>query len=262
MMLFVNDLHIRFFDQKAGEETVHGIDFSMQNGEFLGLCGESGSGKTLTALAIAGLVDIEKTALSGEILFEGENLLALSQKEMRKRQGKEIAMVFQEPALSLNPLRTIGWQMEEMLTVHQKLPKTARKNAVLTAMREVELDDPARIHKQYPHELSGGMRQRIMLAMALLHRPKLLICDEPTTALDEKNQDHILRLLQKMGREKGVGILFISHDLDLIGRLCSRILVMHDGRIVEQGTVEDIFAEPEHAYTKSLLQAADWEGDR
>ena len=261
-MLCVKDLRIRFFDQKAGEETVRGIDFSMQDGEFLGLCGESGSGKTLTALAIAGLTDATKTALSGEILFEDENLLHLSQKEMRRRQGKKIAMVFQEPALSLNPLRCIGWQMEEMLSVHQKMSKIERKNAVLTAMREVELDNPARIYKQYPHELSGGMRQRIMLAMALLHRPKLLICDEPTTALDEKNQDHILRLLQKMGREKGVGILFISHDLDLIGRLCSRILVMHDGQMIEQGTVEDIFATPKHPYTKSLLQAAQWEGDR
>ena len=261
-MLSVNDLHIRFFDQKAGEETVHGIDFSMQKGEFLGLCGESGSGKTLTALVIAGLMDATRTEVSGEILFEDENLLILSAKKMRRWQGKKIAMVFQEPGLCLNPLRSIGWQMEEMLSIHQKLSKLERKNAVLTAMSEVELDNPERIYKQYPHELSGGMRQRIMLAMALLHQPKLLICDEPTTALDEKNQDHILRLLQKMGREKSVGILFISHDLDLIGRLCSRILVMHDGRIVEQGTVEDIFATPKHIYTKSLLQAADWEGNR
>lgn len=258
-MLEVKNLHIRFDDQKAEEETVHGISFLMQAGEFLGLCGESGSGKTLTALSVAGLLNAERTEVSGEILFDKKKLLDLSSAEMRQIQGKQIAMVFQEPGTSFNPLRTIGWQMDEMIKIHKNLSKPKRKELVLQAMQAVELDAPSRVYKQYPHELSGGMRQRIMLAMALLHNPKLLICDEPTTALDEKNEAHILKLLQKIGKEQGLGLLFISHDLNLISTLCKRVLVMHEGKIVEQGTVEDVLKHPKEDYTKSLVAAGAWE---
>lgn len=258
-MLTINELHIRFLDQQPGNETVHGIDFSMKAGEFLGLCGESGSGKTLTALAIAGLTNPNKTQISGEILFQGVNLLTQSPMEMQQILGRDIAMVFQEPASCLNPLRTIGWQMEEMIRIHKTLPKNQRKDMVISAMEEVELENPLHIYKQYPHELSGGMRQRIMLAMAFIHRPKLLICDEPTTALDTENQNHILHLLEKIGQEKNIGILFISHDLKLISRLCHRVLVMHEGKIIEQGSSKEIFQSPKEHYTKMLVSAANWE---
>jgi len=249
-MLQVSALTVRF-----GEETaVDDISFQMEEGERLGLVGESGSGKTLTALSIMGLPR-PNSQTAGHILFEGKDLLALPPLEMRNIQGSKIAMVFQEPMTSLNPLRRIGWLVEEAMAIHTNSNRAERRQAALDAMRAVELTDPERVYRRYPHELSGGMRQRVMLAAAILMRPKLLICDEPTTALDVSTGMQILSLLHKLNQEFGVGILLISHDLGAVSRLCERALIMQDGRIVESGSVGTLFENPQAEYTAKLIDA-------
>lgn len=252
-MIDVRDLHVSF-PNKAGmlEEAVKGISFAVDDGEIVGIVGESGSGKTQTALALAGLSP-RKAKVSGEIFLDGRDLMPLSREEIRKVQGKDIAMVFQEPMTSLNPTMRIGRQVEEVLAIHQSLQKAERRELALQALRDVELRDVETVYRKYPHELSGGQRQRVMIAGAIIGTPKLLIADEPTTALDVTIQADILKLLKKLNREKGMSILFISHDLRVIRQLCDRALVMHHGHIVEQGPVEQVFCEPRDAYTKTLL---------
>ncbi len=252
-MIEVRDLHVAF-PNKAGEleQAVNGISFTVADGEIVGIVGESGSGKTQTALALAGLSP-RKAKVTGEILLDGRDLMPLTRDEIRKVQGKDVAMVFQEPMSSLNPTMRIGRQVEEVLAIHTKLTKTERRELALQALRDVELREVETVYRKYPHELSGGQRQRVMIASAIIGSPKLLIADEPTTALDVTIQAEILKLLSKLNREKGMSILFISHDLRVIRRLCGRALVMHHGHIVEQGPVEQIFRDPQDAYTKTLL---------
>lgn len=253
-MLEVKDLVIRFHD-RIGGEAVHGVSFTMDAGERLGIVGESGAGKTLTALAITKLLSDEKTTLLGSIRFLGNDMLRTSDKEMRNIRGKDIGFIFQDPVASLNPLMPVGPQIEEPLLLHTDLSKEERRERVLQAIRDVDLPDPEVTIRKYPHQLSGGQCQRVMIASALICHPALLIADEPTTALDVTVQTQILRLLKRKNEQENVGILYISHDLSLVRRLCTRVIVMYNGNIVETGSVEKIFLDPQKEYTKRLIAA-------
>lgn len=255
IILKVQDLNIEFHDHLIPETVVYDFDLTLKAGEIVGLVGESGSGKSMSALAIAGLLRRHDMKKTGQILFDGVDLLNCDRKVLRKFQGKEIGMVFQEPMTSLNPVKKIGWQVEESLRIHTQLNKEERYRRVIEALENVELQDPERVYRQYPHELSGGMRQRVMIAAAMICKPRLLIADEPTTALDVTIQAQIVKLLKRLNREEGTAILFISHDLSLVKRLCSRILVMKSGYVVESGETQQIFYHPADAYTKKLIEA-------
>lgn len=250
-VLEINHLNIEFHDHERPETVVEDVSLKIKKGEILGIVGESGSGKTMTALAVAGLLSRKDIEKSGEIIFEGKNLLTCDRKELREVQGDDIAMIFQEPMTSLNPVLKIGVQIEESLRLHTDLDKEERKKRALKLMDEVELD--AEVYDKYPHELSGGMRQRVMIAAAMICGPKILLADEPTTALDVTIQEQIVELLQKLNKEKGTTILFISHDLSLVKKLCERVVVMEDGKMVEVGLTEAIFYHPKEAYTKKLI---------
>ena len=253
-MLDIKDLRISF-PNKGMREVVHGIDLHMDEGDMLGLVGESGSGKTLTAHTIAGLVPRSVAAVSGEVNFFGRNLLECSREELRKIQGNDIAMIFQEPMTSLNPLMKVGKQIEETLKLHTNLSPAERKALAIEVMGKVDLPDPEKTYDKYPHQLSGGQRQRAMIASAFINDPKLLIADEPTTALDVTVQAQILELLVRINRTRGIGILFISHDLNVVRKVCRRVAVMQEGRIVETGLTEDVFTNPQSDYTKKLIAA-------
>ena len=254
-MLDVVDLNIEFHDSDVPETVVYDFDLHMDEGEIVGLVGESGSGKSMSALAIAGLLSRKDMTKRGSILFDGIDMLKASRDEIRKIQGDDIAMIFQEPMTALNPLKKIGWQVEESLRIHKNMTKVERKQLAIQMLKEVELDNAEEVYNKYPHELSGGMRQRVMIAAALICDPKLLIADEPTTALDVNVQDQIIDLLIKINKEKGTAILFISHDLSVVRKLCKRVLVMHDGRIDEAGSVNEVFDNPQEEYTKTLISA-------
>lgn len=262
-MLRVENLKIHFDDRELRQEVVRDITFFMEKGEILGLVGESGSGKSMTALTIAGLLKANARLDSGAVYFwhsdgparKKVNLLQLSAEEMRQLQGNEISMIFQEPMTALNPTMRIGRQVEEALCLHTKLSKEQRRERVLKVLEDVELENPEELVEKYPHELSGGMRQRVMIAAAIVCRPRLLIADEPTTALDVNTQASILALLKKLNQKYGMSILFISHNLRVVGELCHRVLVMKDGEVVEEGSVEEIFSSPRHEYTKTLIAA-------
>ena len=252
-MLDIQDLHIRFRNATEGREAVKGISLHMDEGEILGLVGESGSGKTVTAMALAGLLSHAKTELSGAIFFQGLDLLQASRETVRALRGKEIAVVFQEPMTSMDPVMRIGPQVEEALVVHTKLSAEERRARALQAMADAELPEPGTLYRKYPHELSGGMLQRAMVAAAIISEPKLLICDEPTTALDVTIQEGILNLLKKINRE--TGILFISHNLHVVRKLCTRVAVMCKGELLEEGPVDQVFYHPQADYTKGLIAA-------
>lgn len=253
VMLDVHGLRVTF--KSTGKEAVRGIDFFMKNGQRVGLVGESGSGKTVTAMAISGLIERYNVDIEGEILFNGKDLRTCSRDELRRIQGRGIGVVFQEPMTSLNPLMKIGQQIEEILVLHTKKNKEERRALVLEAMEKVGLPEPEVTYDKYPHQLSGGQRQRAMIASAFVVVPQLLICDEPTTALDVRVQAQILKLLRSLSEEYGVGILLISHDLRVIRQLCDRVAVMYKGEIVEAGPTERIFENPQHEYTKQLISA-------
>lgn len=256
MLLEVKNLNIEFYDTDPPEKAVKGISFSMEQGEILGIVGESGSGKTQTALSILQLLKSNSGISSGEILFKGKNLAGLSGRELQKIRGKEISMIFQEPMTSLNPVLTVGRQVEEGLKLHgEGFSKEQRKAKALDALGEAGLPDPEGIYGKYPHQLSGGMRQRVMIAAALVTEPELLIADEPTTALDVTVQAQILELLKEINAKHGTSILFISHDLAVIRKLCGRVLVMNQGVVVEEGEVSRVFDHPQKDYTKKLLAA-------
>lgn len=256
-ILQVNDLHIEFHDRGRAETAVEDFDLTLKAGEIVGLVGESGSGKSLSALAIAGLLNRRAMMTRrGEILFDGKNLLTCDRKSLRAVQGAEIAMIFQEPMTSLNPVLRIGVQVEEVLKIHRpEMGKEERKKKALYIMEQVGLYDTETLYNMYPHELSGGMRQRIMIAAAMIGDPKILIADEPTTALDVTIQAKIVNLLRKINEVRNTAILFISHDLSLVAQLCHRVLVMKQGRIVEEGDVTRIFEHPREPYTKELIAA-------
>ena len=255
LLLEVKDLNIEFHDHLIPETVVYDFDLELKAGEIVGLVGESGSGKSMSALAIAGLLSRRDMHKRGQILFDGLDLLTCERSKLRKIQGNEISMIFQEPMTSLNPVKRIGWQIEESLRIHTELNKEERYQKAIEMMKEVELPDPERLYRQYPHELSGGMRQRVMIAIALACNPKILIADEPTTALDVTIQAQIVELLKRMNREKQTSILFISHDLSLVKQLCERVLVMKGGYIVETGLTQEVFAHPEEEYTQRLIAA-------
>ena len=253
VMLDVHGLKVTF--KSTGKEAVRGIDFFMKNGQRVGLVGESGSGKTVTAMAISGLIERYNVDIEGEILFNGKDLRTCSRDELRRIQGRGIGVVFQEPMTSLNPLMKIGQQIEETLVLHTKKNKEERYALVIEAMEKVGLPEPEITYNKYPHQLSGGQRQRAMIASAFVVVPQLLICDEPTTALDVRVQAQILKLLRSLSEEYGVGILLISHDLRVIRHLCDRVAVMYKGEIVEAGPTERVFKNPQHEYTKQLISA-------
>lgn len=259
-MLRVENLTIHFDDRALHQEVVKQITFSMRKGEILGIVGESGSGKSMTALAVAGLLKRHAVVDAGEVYFtrrdgREEPLFSLPEQEMRKLQGNEISMIFQEPMTALNPTMRIGDQVEEALLIHTDLTKEERKKRVWKVLEDVELDHPRELWGKYPHELSGGMRQRVMIAAAIVCHPRLLLADEPTTALDVQTQESIIRLLKKLNRKYEMGILFISHNLRVVNMLCGRVLVMKDGVIVEEGQTEEIFTNPAQEYTKKLIAA-------
>ena len=253
VMLDVHGLKVTF--KSTGKEAVRGIDFFMKNGQRVGLVGESGSGKTVTAMAISGLIERYNVDIEGEILFNGKDLRTCSRDELRRIQGRGIGVVFQEPMTSLNPRMKIGQQIEETLVLHTKKNKEERYALVIEAMEKVGLPEPEVTYNKYPHQLSGGQRQRAMIASAFVVVPQLLICDEPTTALDVRVQAQILKLLRSLSEEYGVGILLISHDLRVIRHLCDRVAVMYKGEIVEAGPTERVFENPQHEYTKQLISA-------
>ena len=254
-MLQIQDLHVRFRNAPEGREAVKGISLHMDQGEILGLVGESGSGKTVTAMALAGLLSAGRTELFGQIFFEGRDLFQATREEVRALRGREIAVVFQEPMTAMDPVMRIGPQIEEALLVHTKLDQPARKAKALQAMADAELPNPEELYQKYPHELSGGMLQRAMVAAAIISEPKLLICDEPTTALDVTIQEGILTLLKKVNQEKGTGILFISHNLHVVRKLCTRVAVMCRGELIEEGPVDQVLFSPAQDYTKRLIAA-------
>ena len=256
-LLSVRDLRIAF----SGQEAVRGVSFEVAAGETLGLVGESGSGKSATSLALLRLLPAS-AAVSGSMRFaraDGvtEELLSLPEKAMRRYRGQAMAMIFQEPMTALNPVMTVGRQIGEALLAHApRMPRREVRERVLAAMREVALPDPERRMEDYPHQFSGGQRQRIVIAMALINKPRLLIADEPTTALDVTVQAQILELLKDLKREHGLSMLFISHDLAVVAQVADRVAVMRDGEIVEQGSVAQVLTRPQHAYTSNLLASA------
>ena len=255
LLLEVKDLNIEFHDHLIPETVVYDFDLELKAGEIVGLVGESGSGKSMSALAIAGLLSRRDMHKRGQILFDGLDLLTCERSKLRKIQGNEISMIFQEPMTSLNPVKRIGWQIEESLRIHTELNKEERYQKAIEMMKEVELPDPERLYRQYPQELSGGMRHRGMSAAAMICNPRILIADEPTTALDVTIQAQIVELLKRMNREKQTSILFISHDLSLVKQLCERVLVMKGGYIVETGLTQEVFAHPKEEYTQRLIAA-------
>ncbi len=254
-MLEVRDLSIEFHDREAREKVVRHVSFSMEPGEILGIVGESGSGKTMTALTVAGLLKSHADIRNGEIWMDGRDLLKIGEKEWRQIKGKEISMIFQEPMTALNPTMKIGKQVEEALKIHTDMTKKERREKVYQALLDVELSDPQAVYHKYPHELSGGMRQRVMIASAVILRPKLLIADEPTTALDVYTQEQILSLLRKLNRKYNMAILFISHNLRVVKELCSQVLVMKEGKVIETGSAKEVFRNPKEPYTKELVEA-------
>jgi peptide/nickel transport system ATP-binding protein len=251
-LLEIDDLSISFNRHPA----VRNISFQIGTGETLGLVGESGSGKSATSLALLRLLPAN-AEVTGKIIFAGENLLSISDDAMRRRRGRDLAMIFQEPMTALNPVMTVGAQIAEALAVHH--PELSRKhieNRTLEAMREVALPEPERRWRDFPHQFSGGQRQRILIAMALINRPRLLIADEPTTALDVTVQAQILLLLNDLRRTHNLSMLFISHDLTVVSQIADRVAVMQRGEIVEEAPTQLLFQHPQHPYTRSLLASA------
>src|SRR6476661_5861811 len=254
-LLEVNNLRTHFPTRRGLVRAVDGVSFYLDRGELLGLVGESGCGKSMTALSVMRLIAPPGRIVGGEIYFDGTNLLKLSDAEMRQMRGDDIAMIFQDPMTSLNPVFTVGEQIAEALRLHRKMSRKEARLATIEAMREVAIPDPARRLDDYPHQLSGGMRQRVMIAMALACNPKLLIADEPTTALDVTIQAQILELLDDLRKQRELAVLLITHDLGVGAIVADRVAVMYTGRIVEESPVEELFARPKHPYTEGLLRS-------
>jgi len=251
--LEVEELRTHFFTRAGTVRAVDGVSFSVRPGEVLGLVGESGCGKTVTGFSILGLVDPPGRVVGGRILFEGKDLVALPEEEMRRIRGARIAMVFQDPMMTLNPVLRIDTQMVEAVQAHQPVSKEEALRAAREALARVGIPSPESRLRSYPHQFSGGMRQRVAIAIALLNRPKLIIADEPTTALDVTIQAQILYEAQKLCRESGTALIWITHDLSVVAGLADRICVMYAGRIVEQGSVDEVLDTPLHPYTHGLI---------
>ena len=254
-LLEVKNLSVSF-DTPAGElHAVRDVSFSLKSGEVLAIVGESGSGKSVTAYSIMGLTAHPGKLIGGTINFNGHQIDKMSEKEMRKIRGNEVSIIFQDPMTSLNPVYTIGNQITEVICLHTGKSKKEAHDRAKELLELVGINEPAKRLKQYPHELSGGMRQRVMIAIALACEPKLLIADEPTTALDVTIQAQILELMQELRKKLGMSIIMITHDLGVVASMCERIAVMYAGHIVEYGTADEIFYEPKHEYTKGLIKS-------
>ncbi|MFE8049548.1 ABC transporter ATP-binding protein [Brenneria goodwinii] len=254
-LLAVNDLQVRFASEQGVVAPVRGVSFEVGQHETLGIIGESGCGKSVTAQALMGLLPPRYSHVSGEMTFNGHVLRNLSPGELQRWRGSQLAMIFQDPLSSLNPVFSVGFQIEESLRLHTPLTHKQRQAEVLSLLRQVGIEDASRCAAAYPHEISGGMRQRVMIAMAIASRPALLIADEPTTALDVTIQAQILTLLEKIKADSAMGIILITHDLSVVAQLCQRVLVMYLGEVVEEADVVTLFDNPQHPYTRALLQS-------
>ena len=254
-LLEVKNLKTCFELFRGTVKAVDGVDFTLKEGEILGIVGESGGGKSVTGFSLLGLIDPPGRVAGGEVLFRGEDLLKKSEEEMRRIRGKEISMIFQDPMTSLNPLQTIGAQIDEMLALHTDLSSAERKQRILDLLTEVGIPNPAdRIHN-YPHQFSGGMRQRVVIAIALAVNPRLIIADEPTTALDVTVQAQILKLMENLVQKFGSALILITHDLAVVSEMTHRVAVMYCGKTVEEGPTKDLIANPHHPYTRGLLES-------
>jgi oligopeptide/dipeptide ABC transporter ATP-binding protein len=255
-VLEVRDLHVRIASRQGTVRAVDGVSFDVSVGEALGLVGESGSGKSMTLRAVLGVLPPEARVTSGEILLDGVNLVARTQNELNRIRGTKMSMIFQEPMSALNPVMRVGWQIAEGPQVNLGFSRAKAAERALELMRRVGISDPERRFRAYPHEFSGGMRQRVMIAIALSCDPEVILCDEPTTALDVTIQDQILRLLARLCRESGVSLVFVTHDLPVVAQICQRVSVMYGGQLVESGAVSDVLLDPRHPYTLGLVRSA------
>ncbi len=262
MILEVKNLSTSFVREQRRFNAVDDISFSVKKGQTLGLVGESGCGKSVTSLSLLRMIDPPGRIETGEIWLKGRNLMNFDEEQMRSIRGNEISMIFQEPMNSLNPVFTIGNQVGEVYRIHQKLSWSDAIDKAIEMLRLVNIASPEKRVKEYPHQLSGGMRQRVMIAMALACRPQLLIADEPTTALDVTIQAQILALMARLQEELGMAILFITHDLGVVAEICDDVLVMYAGKIIEAGSVSELFKNPAHPYTKGLLESLPRLGSR
>ena len=254
-LLYVKDLHTSFVTDKGEVQAVNGVSFVLEEGKTLGIVGESGSGKSVTAYSIMQILEQNGRIRSGEILFQGEDITKYTPKQMNVFRGQKCAMIFQDPMTSLNPVYTVGNQIMEAIRIHSNKSKAEAYEAAVEMLQLVGINDAERRIKQYPHELSGGMRQRIVIAMALACNPKVIIADEPTTALDVTIQAQILELMQDLQKKLNMAIIIVTHDLGVIAQMADEIVVMYGGRICERGTADDIFYRPCHEYTKGLLRS-------
>ena len=254
-LLEIQDLTVDFHTPEGVGRAVDHVSFSLEKGETLGLVGESGCGKSITSLSILGLVPSPPGEITGRVLFEGRDLLKTHREEIRAVRGQDISMIFQEPMTSLNPVLTIGRQVAEPLVVHKHMSMEEARKEALQWLEHVKIPAAARRLDDYPHQLSGGMRQRVMIAMAMVCRPKLLIADEPTTALDVTIQSQILSLMLKLKEELGMSVLLITHDLGVVAQMARRVVVMYAGQVVEEASVTDLFDNPLHPYTQGLLRS-------
>lgn len=263
-LLEVKELKTHFYTERGQVTAVDGITLQVEEGEILGLVGESGCGKSVTSQSILRLFDEKQTVkYEGEINFKGKNLLRISISDMQNIRGNDISMIFQDPLSSLNPVYTIGYQIAESIMLHQKVSKKEAYDKAVEMLRLTGIPAPEKRVNEYPHELSGGMRQRVMIAMALACQPKLLIADEPTTALDVTIQSQILDLMMELNKKLDMGIILITHDLGVVAEICSRVVVMYLGQIVEESDVKSLFAHPLHPYTQGLMKSVpQLDGDR
>ena len=255
-LLEIKDLQVSFFTPVGEVKAVNGINYSLGNNEVMGIVGESGSGKSVEAYAIMGLLQSPGRVVGGQVLFDGENILTYDSKKMTDLRGNKISMIFQNPMTCLNPVYTIGDQLVEALTCHDKsISKTDAKARAVEMLELVGINNAEKRFTQYPHEFSGGMRQRAMIAMALICNPKLLIADEPTTALDVTIQAQIIELMKDLQKKTDMSIVFITHNLGVVAEICDKVTVMYAGHVMEQGAVNDIFYNPQHPYTRGLLRS-------
>ena len=255
-LLEVRDLRTHFFTEQGVVKAVDGVSYDLEEGESLGLVGESGCGKSVSALSVMRLIpNPPGKTVGGEIIFQGEDLLKLQDREMRRIRGKQISMVFQEPMTSLNPVLTVERQLTESLELHLGMNKSASRREAARRLEQVGIPDPERRIKQFPHQFSGGMRQRVMIAMALSCNPKLIIADEPTTALDVTIQAQILEVMKNLSLQYGVSLIIITHNLGVVARYADRVNIMYAGRIIERGSAREIYRNPKHPYTLGLLNS-------
>lgn len=255
-LLEVKNLKTYFHSDAGVNKAVDDISFTIPKGKTVCIVGESGSGKSITSLSIMGLIDAPGKIEGGEIIFDGVDFLKLSQKQMRSVRGRDVSMIFQEPMSSLNPSYTVGYQIDEALRLHQKhLSKSERFDKVVESLELVGIPYPKEKYREYPFKLSGGQRQRVMIAIAMACEPKLLIADEPTTALDVTIQAQVLELMNKLQKEKGTSILFITHDLGVVSKVADEVIVMYKGHIVEKASAKELFTDPRHPYTQALLHS-------